>query len=347
MHSMKLFSQELNYAPSGLSHHSQQVRWMRASLAALLLCLLPFDLLAQPALKRIQMATLTTPDLKQLEAHYGEWIGYQVRERGLISEALARSWDAPEIAGQPYVLMSSDAAPEVFIRAIQATSSTPDYRALTDHGWNAIEIIVDDPDGLRQKLDASPFRIIGEPAPLGAYPTIRAFQVVGPSGEVIYFTAETGDRSKSPLPLPNGDIGRIFIMVVAGGDIEALLDFYSSRFQLQRNPARQMRVGVVARAQQLPEDETIGLATARLAEHGNLIEFDGYNPARTGPRAKRKGDLPAGIVGTSFAVDSLDALDLEWITPPARYTGLAYPNEARAATVRGPAGELIELIERP
>ena len=344
---MKLFSQGLKYAPSGLPHRSQPVLWMRASLTALLLCLLPFDLRAQPTLKRIQMATLTTPDLKQLEAHYGEWIGYQVRERGRISEGLARSWDAPQIAGQPYVLMSSDAAPEVFIRAIQATAPTPDYRALTDHGWNAIEIIVDDPDDLRKKLETSPFRIIGEPAPLGAYPTIRAFQVVGPSGEVIYFTAETGDRSKSPLPLPNGDIGRIFIMVVAGGDIDALLDFYSSRFQLQRNPARQMRVGVVARAQQLPEDETIGLATARLAEHGNLIEFDGYNPARTPPRAKREGDLPAGIVGTSFAVDSLDTLDLDWISPPTRYGGLAYPNEARAATVRGPAGELIELIERP
>lgn len=299
-----------------------------------------------PTLKRIQMATLTTADLAQLERDYRDWIDYHVRERGNINEDLAQSWGAPEIAGQPYLLLSSDASPDVFIRAIQAKSPTPDYRPLTDHGWNAIEIIVEDPDSLRQKLESSPFRIIGEPAPLGAYPTIRAFQVVGPSGEVIYFTAETGDRSKSPLPDPNGDIGRIFIMVVAGGDIDALLDFYSSRFTLQRNVARQMRVGVVARAQQLAEGETIGLATARLAEHGNLLEFDGYDPKRTAPRATRSGDLPAGIVSTSFAVNSLDELDLEWITPPARHPGLAYAG-GRAATARGPAGELIELIERP
>lgn len=299
-----------------------------------------------PALKRIQMATLTTPDLAQLERDYGNWIDYRVRERGTINDDLAQSWGAPAIAGQPYLLLSSDASPDIFIRAIQAKSPTADYRPLTDHGWNAIEIIVEDPDSLRQKLEGSPFRIIGEPAPLGAYPTIRAFQVVGPSGEVIYFTAETGDRSKSPLPDPNGNIGRIFIMVVAGGDIDALLDFYSSRFTLQRNVARQMRVGVVARAQQLAEGETIGLATARLAEHGNLLEFDGYDPKRTGPRATRSGDLPAGIVSTSFAVNSLDELDLEWITPPARHPGLAYAG-GRAATTRGPAGELIELIERP
>lgn len=300
----------------------------------------------EPALTRIQMATLTTPDLKQLEKDYGDWIDYRVRERGLISHELARSWGTPRIAGQPYTLLSSDAAPEVFIRAIQATAPTPDYRPLTDHGWNAIEIIVDDPDGLREKLADSPFQIIGEPAPLGAYPTIRAFQVVGRSGEVIYFTAETGDRSRSPLPPPNGDIGRIFIMVVAGGDIDALLDFYSSRFTLQRNNARQMRVGVVTRAQQLSDGETIGLATARLAEHGNLLEFDGYNPQRTSARATRPGDLPAGIVSTSFAVRSLDALALDWITPPAVHAGLAYAG-GRAATAQGPAGELIELIERP
>jgi len=300
----------------------------------------------EPALKRIQMATLTTPNLKQLEQDYGKWIDYRVRERGQISAELAQSWGAPQVAGQPYVLLSSDASPDIFIRAIEAKAPTPEYRPLTDHGWNAIEIIVEDPDRLRQKLEGSPFKIIGEPAPLGAYPTIRAFQVVGPSGEVIYFTAETGDRSRSPLPPPNGDIGRIFIMVVAGGNIDALLDFYSSRFNLQRNVARQMRVGVVARAQQLADGETIGLATARLGEHGNLLEFDGYNPQRTGPRATRPGDLPAGIVSTSFAVNSLDSLALEWITPPAQYPGLAYAG-GRAATARGPAGELIELIERP
>ena len=45
---------------------------------------------------------------------------------------------------------------------------------------------------------------------------------------------------------------------------------------------------------------------------------------------------------TSFSVDDLDALDLDFIGPPTvLYEGM------RAATFVGPAGELTELIEDP
>jgi catechol 2,3-dioxygenase-like lactoylglutathione lyase family enzyme len=241
--------------------------------------------------------------------------------------------------------MSSDAAPDVFIRAVQASPAALalPYRPLTTFGWNGIELIVDDPDGLHAKLKDSPFRVIGEPAPLGAYPSIRAFQVVGPSGEVLYLTAETGDRSRSLLPLPNGEVGRIFIMVVAGPDIEALLDFYTTPFGLTRNKPRSVPVGVVIRAQSLAPGTGLPLTTTRLAQHGNLIEFDGYSP-NAGPRPMPEGDLPLGIVSTSFAVRKLDELKLNSLAPPKRLPGLAYGGN-HAASVRGPAGEWVELIE--
>jgi hypothetical protein len=54
--------------------------------------------------------------------------------------------------------------------------------------------------------------------------------------------------------------------------------------------------------------------------------------------------LPPGIVSTTFAVADLDALKVDWIAPPTRHEGLAYQGK-RAGTLRGPAGELIELIE--
>jgi hypothetical protein len=297
-----------------------------------------------PVLQRIEMATFTAADLAGVERDYARWLGYKVRERGNVSAALAASWGAPGAAGKRYMLLSADPAPDVYIRVIEGDALPADLKPLTTWGWNGIEIIVDDPEGLREQLRDSPFEVIGEPAPLGAFPTIRAFQVVGPSGEVLYLTAETGDRSKSILPLPGGPVGRIFIMVVGGPDIDALLDFYSSSFTLVRNKARMLSVGVVKRAQELADGELTPLATARLAEPGNLIEFDGYS-SRTRPRPQINGELPPGIVSTTFSVKDLDALDLEWITPPARYEGLAY-QERRAATLRGPAGELIELIER-
>jgi catechol 2,3-dioxygenase-like lactoylglutathione lyase family enzyme len=299
----------------------------------------------QPQLLRIRMATFSAADLDAVERDYGRWLGYKVRERGVVSMELAGSWGAPRATGRAYLLMSSDAAPDVFIRAVQASPAALalPYRPLTTFGWNGIELIVDDPDGLHAKLKDSPFRVIGEPAPLGAYPSIRAFQVVGPSGEVLYLTAETGDRSRSLLPLPNGEVGRIFIMVVAGPDIEALLDFYTTPFGLTRNKPRSVPVGVVIRAQSLAPGTGLPLTTTRLAQHGNLIEFDGYSP-NAGPRPMPEGDLPLGIVSTSFAVRKLDELKLNSLAPPKRLPGLAYGGN-HAASVRGPAGEWVELIE--
>jgi hypothetical protein len=45
-------------------------------------------------------------------------------------------------------------------------------------------------------------------------------------------------------------------------------------------------------------------------------------------------------------VPSLDDLNLPFLGPPTTHEGLAYAG-ARAATLIGPAGELIELIEEP
>ena len=196
---------------------------------------------------------------------------------------------------------------------------------------------------MRERLRDSPFAIIGEPAPLGGYPSIRAFQVRGPSSEVLYLTAETGDRSKSPLPPPGGPVGRVFIMVVASASIEQQVDWYASHFDLARNPIRQRTVGVLQRAQGLSSDATLPLTTARLAQPGNLIEFDGYSESAR-PRSVVNGELPPGIALASMTVRSLDALKLEFISPPRKQRGLAYGGR-RAATARGPGGELLELIE--
>jgi hypothetical protein len=54
--------------------------------------------------------------------------------------------------------------------------------------------------------------------------------------------------------------------------------------------------------------------------------------------------LPPGNALVTLAVDSLDTLALDWIAPPAICEGLPYDGR-RAATVRGPAGELLELVE--
>lgn len=297
---------------------------------------------ATPQMLRFRAATVTTQDLAAFERDYATLLGYRVRERGTISRELAASWGAKRMSSRKYLLLSSDASPDVLIRAVEAPA-VPGYRPLTTHGWNAIEIVVEDPDALRKRFDVSPFTVIGEPEFLGGYPTIRAFQVRGPSQEVLYLTAETGDRSRSPLPAPGGEVGRIFIMVVAGPDISALNRWYSERFGLTAGVVNDRSVGVLTRAQNLRADQTVPLTTIRLAQRGNLLELDGYPPT-AGPRPQARGLLPPGIALVSVAVRKLDSLQLDFIAPPRVRPGALYRG-ARSATVRGPAGELLELIE--
>jgi catechol 2,3-dioxygenase-like lactoylglutathione lyase family enzyme len=307
------------------------VGWMVASTAS-----------AEPLLQRFRAATITAQDLTAVERDYARYLGYAVRERGRVPAALARSWNTPRAAGRPYVLMSPDAAPDVFIRIVQGPRVAR-YRPLTTWGWNAIEIVVDDTDGTYERFRGGPFRVIGEPANLSGYPSIRAFQVEGRASEVLYLTSETGDRSRSPLPPPKGPIGRIFIMVVAGPEPQKLVDWYADTFGLPRGTLRDRPVGVLQRAQGLPPDRLLPLTTTRLVEQGNLIEIDGYSE-NAGVRPRKPGHLPPGIAVTTMSVRSLDAVRAPFLAEPAVLDGPLYGGR-RSATLRGPAGELVELVE--
>lgn len=290
-----------------------------------------------PLLKRIKMATIAVPDVDAIAPLYDRWLGYTEVERGTVAANLAASWGAPNTAGRRYILMQPESGADVFIRAVEI-DPVPSYKAMNTWGWNAIEIIVDDPDAVYEKLLDSPFTLLGKPLGLNNYPSIRATQFQGIAEDVLYLTAETGDRDNSLLPRPGAFIGRIFIMVVAGPDIQALQDFYADTFQMERGPIRNSPIELINRAQGIALDSERPITIVGMAEHGNILELDGYGD-HTGPRPHNEGQLPPGIAITTVMVDDLDALNLDFIGPPAREYG------TRTATVIGPAGELLELVE--
>ena len=293
------------------------------------------------ALRRIKMATVGAPDLAPIEEWYGDWLGYTVVERGHIAAALAQSWGAPANTGRPYLLLQPESGTDVYIRAVEI-DAVPDYKAMTSFGWNSIEIIIDDVYALGEKLVNSPFEIIGEPHSLGGgFASIHAMQVIGPAEEVLYLTCETGDRETSNLPLPGAFVDRPFIMILAGPSVDVMRDFYADKFAVATMPNFDSNLGLVIRAQGLPEDHIFPMTLVRGRERGNNIELDGY-PESAGPRIHNEGQIPPGVSMTSFSVDDIDALDLEFITPPQPLYGTR-----RAATFIGPAGELTELIEEP
>ena len=118
----------------------------------------------EPRLTRFRFATVGAPDIALVERDYCEWLGYLVRERGLVTAQQAESWGAPGIAGRPYIVMSTEGASEDYIRAVQ-TTGVAGYRALTTFGWSAFEIIVDDVHAVHERLRKSSFTVLAEPTP--------------------------------------------------------------------------------------------------------------------------------------------------------------------------------------
>ena len=296
-------------------------------------------------IRRIKMGTIGCRDLASTEDWYSNWIGYSVVERGQISADLAGSWGTPAMAGRAYFLMQPESGTDVYIRAVE-TDGVDGYSAMTTYGWNSFEIIIEDVYKLNERLVNGPFEIIGGPEPIFPDSTIHAMQVIGPSEEVLYLTMET-DPDATRLPEPASFVDRSFIMVLACPDVAALVDFYSTRLGVpgRARSGAGFAIGIIARAQGLPEDHKFQMGGLSLADHGNSIEVDGYPDSATS-RPRADGQLPPGNAMCSFNVNDLDEFDVDFISAPVRDSSVAY-GDHRTATFIGPAGELTELIEAP
>ncbi len=296
-------------------------------------------------MKRIKVASVVTQDIRATKELYVKWLDYQVVEEGKVSKAMACNWGTVEMTGKAYALLQSKSGDDVYIRIIAGTVPK-EYRAMTTYGWNAIEIIVENPDTIYKKLIHSPFTHLGGPSYLGVEGTssIKAVQFKGPSEEVFYFTTDTGDLTTSSLLAPRVPIDRPFIMVAAGPDVPKMIEFYKNTFGVQETLYFEIPIGLIAAAQNLNPQHKFPLGLIRLGAFSNAIEIDGY-PNAIVPRVTAPRELPPGVSIASFSVAKLNDIDASlFIAPPTILSGKAYQGK-RVATIIGPVGELIELIE--
>ncbi|HSN70488.1 MAG TPA: hypothetical protein VLT59_03225 [Steroidobacteraceae bacterium] len=288
----------------------------------------------------IVAVTITAPDLAAVEAAYRRWLDYEVVERGTVSRELAAHWSAPAVAGRAYLTMQPASGEPVYLRFVEQ-SAVAGAEPMRTFGWNATEILVEDPVALAAKLRESPFRIIGEPRPLSMNPAVVAMQTIGPAGELLYLTRIPPGKSAFNLGSAQSFVDRVFIVVLGGPDVPAMLDYYAG-FGLEVTEPAPARVGVLNREWGFAEDHQIPLAIVRLPT-SFLIEVDGY-PAEARERPRRDRELPPGMAIVTFAIDSFDGLDVPLVSEPRTFDALPYSGR-RVALARGAAGELIELIE--
>lgn len=291
-------------------------------------------------LDAIIAVTLAAPDLGATQRAYETQLGYHVVEHATVSRTLARGWGAKAMRGRDYVLMQPASGEPVYLRIVDADEA-PGYAPLKTFGWNANEILVEDPVELAPLLKA-PFKIIGEPRPLDFNPNIVAMQVTGPAGEVAYFTRIPPTGSVFNLGGAKSFVDRTFIVVAGGPDIEASRAFYRDVLKMPTTDPSATRIHVLQDAYGLTRDAPTQISIVRFPSRF-LIELDQYPPAAV-ERPVRRGHLPPGMAMVTFGVASFDGVTLPWKVRPTAHAEAPY-NGRRAGIVVGPSGEWIELLE--
>lgn len=282
------------------------------------------------ALCPIAMMTFTTPDLDAAQTRYEDHLDYEVRAEGVVSGALAESWDAPNVAGRPYILLGPESGARTYLRIIEGPAPATNVDPLQSFGWTTAEIIVKDSYTLSSRLEGTPFI---EETPnhvlrLDFSDHITNFRVVGPDGDALYLSQVDGDVPNIPIAKAKSYVDQIVMTVNTSKDPAAAQVFYEDLFRVPG--VAPFRIGA----------ERLHIVTL---PGGCIVELDPPS-TDTVDRPVVDGELPAGMAIATYYMDSLDRTDLDYIEAPQVYEEAPYVKR-RAAALRGPSGELIELLE--
>jgi catechol 2,3-dioxygenase-like lactoylglutathione lyase family enzyme len=295
----------------------------------------------RPAHGQILGGLSTVPDLAAALAAYRDMLGLAVVEEGSVGAGLAAAWGAPATAGAPMATLGTASGAPSFLRLVEQPPH-PDFRPTRSFGWAAFEISVADVFALAERLQSSTFSVIGPPRQIAGMAAFIPMQVLGPGAEMLYLNQVLADMPDLDLPRAAAAVDRIFITILATPDRAATIDWYVRTLGLEAGASFTIAYSMINRAFGLPDTH---MTTLGMVQKGRLpiLEVDDY-PAAATARAAHPGLLPPGNALVTLAVESLAHCDCAWIAPPRRHDGPFYAGR-RAATVVGPAGELLELVE--
>ena len=135
----------------------------------------------------------------------------------------------------------------------------------------------------------------------------------------------------------------MFIVINGGRDINALLQFYGKTLGAETTTPMPVRMTALNKLHNLDSETNHLLSTAKL-NGPFMVELDQY-PADVTDRHVRPGDLPPGTAMVTVGTDSIDAIKVPALAPAAKLSGIVYGG-GRAAVIKGPNGELLELVDK-
>lgn len=281
--------------------------------------------------------TVCTSELAASVDAYTRHLDYRVLGNGSISDHLAAVWNCPGMSGARYSLLAPAAGDDFIFRFIEQPSAAG-YSAFTSHGWNAAELIVQDVDEMARQLEDSEFELVGEPANLSFSDDIRAMQIRGPAGEILYLTQIKAPIPGLDTPVARCPVDRAFIIILGGDSLESIQSAYENCFDVPRTTMMHSRVKGMSAALGLPADSEYPICAMPL-QGQSFIEADEM-PAKAAPRMCEDGLLPPGIaiVSCSVSASCREVMPMTEIDDPV--TG----RQHSISCYRGPADEFLELI---
>ncbi len=279
------------------------------------------------------IASICTPDLDRSVQAWTGSLHQHVHSQDVLSAERAQHLAAAGMEGSRCVLLANELG-EPWLEIIENTNAEV-LDPFAHSGWFSLEIAVANVDALRATLDENFFRVIGEPANLDVSDNIRAMQVTGPAGEVLYLTEVRAEVPPFEIPFARCAVDRLFIPVMLAADRDAAANTFE-RLNGQPGIKFETKITVINRARGLEISQRHPVNAQQLAG-SNMIEIDQLDGLQR--RLGHSQTLPAGIVSISFAIKQLPN-DL----PHNTITAGPYAGR-KTASLLGLAGERIELIE--
>lgn len=274
-------------------------------------------------------ASLIAPDLAQVCAAYVGQLSMTVTHHGELAADDAAVLGRPELAGTAMAWLANSEGVAI-LRVIadpQARVSEPMRR----HGWLALEVLVGDIDALAAGLRA-PFTVLGAPANLELSDAIRASQVLGPCGELLYLTQIKQPVPPFDLPMTQATLAAPFIGVMSTPDRATSQRAWSALLGAT-GWAFDTKITVLNRSLGRPLDGSYPVAVVPMPGQC-LIEIDEVTlPPQ--PTTRR-----AGLHSLALCLPAIDDDAL-------RAAGWALHDHAGRRSLTGPAGEHVELLAAP
>ncbi len=242
-----------------------------------------------PAAGPILSVCVAVPDPDHSAAALGDLLGLAVVEVSVVSNETAARWQVPTATGRRMVMVG----PAGMFRFVDA-DPVPALVPLRHLGWAATEVAVTDLDATVSRARRSGYyRLLGAPRPLTSRSNLRAAQVAGTAGEVLYLTEIRGPVNGFELPQPTDPRPTVFAVVVASAALEPTRVVYEERLGGRRASDHELAVGVINDAFGLDFGTLRRVSSVQL-DGRCFVEIDKYPPDAA--PAPSPGCLPSGTL---------------------------------------------------